>query len=453
VYTAVGQPGDEDEWNYLNEKQDIADTFRKRIKIQRFAAYSWAYNLYVNGVYSDEGFIKELFENYAENDFSSIEDLSETYFEIESVLGEIPYWDRWDTDRQLKNSIGPVMTSMGTNSWIEAFYLAFSLYLLDNQSQNRLSNFTNEELPFPTGSKGRNELDRLKDVVEEFRNDYPLGFLFNSKSNLNTRIDKLEKTLDRAHSHAKKQELIRIRNYSLDQEIIDSWREKLNERFDTSCLLRQALEQVDLLKQKRFPPDIDGITISKKYPLRRGFVPEETVLKRPPNDFSTVFEDYREYILRRLNLEEKTVPDMDVLLNEIEDQLVGRKSSVILFQPGKHRREILDDDRFDHGSDIPNSNYTFNGVPVLTESTETYTALVLRENESHGIEFIEDEQVLTMTATPGEETDVFDMPDKGLESVPFRSAPHDFVELNIRLRGYIESEDVDGVVFRMRSDD
>lgn len=452
VYTPIGQPEDEHERDYLEKKQEIADTFRKRIKIQRFAAYSWTYNLYINEVYSDEAFIKELLEEYAENDFSSVEDLSETYFEIEPVLGQIPYWDHWDTDRQLDNSIGPVMTAMGTNSWIPAFYLAFSLYLFDDQSQKGLSNSTDEELPFPTGSKGAIKLDRLKDVVEEFKNDYPLNFLFDSQSDLDTRIDELADTLDRAHSHAKKQQLIRIRNHPLDQELIDSWREELNERFDSSCLLRQALKEIDLLKQKRFPPDTDGIKLSKGYPRRRNFVPEEAVAKTPPSDFREVFENYREYVLRRLTLEEKTVQDIDELLTEIEAQFNGRSPTVILFQVGEYRRRLLDDDRFEHGGDLPDSHYTFNGVPVLTEPTETYTALVLRENESYGVEFVEDEQVLTMTATPGEEADIFDMPNKPLESVSFQNAPHDFVELDIRLRGYIKSEGIDGVLFKMRSD-
>lgn len=452
VYTPIGQPEDEHEREYLEKKQEIADTFRKRIKIQRFAAYSWAYNLYINGVNSDEAFIEELLEEYAENDFSSVEDLSETYFEIEPVLGQIPYWDQWDTDRQLDNSIGSVMTAMGTNSWIPAFYLAFSLYLFDEQSQDSLSNSTDEELPFPTGSNGAIKLDRLKDVVEEFRNDYPLNFLFDSQSDLDTRINELADTLDRAHSHAKKQQLIRIRNHPLDQELLDSWREELNERFDSSCLLRQALKEIDLLKQKRFPPDTDGIKLSKGYPRRRNFVPEEAVAKSPPSNFREVFEDYRKYILRRLNLEENTVQDIDELLTEIEAQFNGRSPSVILFQVGEHRRRLLDDDRFEHGGDPPNSHYSFNGVPVLTEPTETYTALVLRENESHGVEFVEDEQVLTVTATPGEEADIFDMPNKPLESVPYQNSPHDFVELDIRLRGYIKSEGLDGVLFKMSSD-
>jgi len=356
------------------------------------------------------------------------------------------------TDRQLDNSIGPVMTAMGTNSWIPAFYLAFSLYLFDEDSQDSLSNSTDEELPFPTGNKGAIKLNQLKDVVDEFRNDYPLNFLFDSQSDLDTRIDELADTLDQAHSHAKRQQLIRIRNHPLDQELLNSWREKLNERFDSSCLLRQALKEIDFLKQKRLRPDTDGIKISKRYPRRRNFIPEEAVTKRPPSNFREVYEDYRKYVLRRLNLEEKTVQDIDELLTELESQFNGRNPSVILFQAGKHRRRLLDHDRFEHGGDLSSSHYSFNGVPVLTEPTETYTALVLRENESHGVEFVENEQVLTVTTIPGEEADIFDMPDKALESVPFENAPHDFVELDIRLHGYIKSEGIDGVLFKMNSD-
>jgi hypothetical protein len=164
-----------------------------------------------------------------------------------------------------------------------------------------------------------------------------------------------------------------------------------------------------------------------------------------------VLENYREYVLRRLDLEEKTVQDIDDLLTEIGAQFNGKSPSVILFQVGEHRRRLLGDDRFEYGGDLSDSDYTFNGVPVLTEPTETYTALVLRENESHGVEFVENEHVLTITATPGEEANIFDMPNKPLESVSWQNAPHDFVELDIRLRGYIKSEGTDGVLFKMSS--
>lgn len=212
------------------------------------------------------------------------------------------------------------------------------------------------------------------------------------------------------------------------------------------------MREIGLLEQRRFPPNNDGIKLSKGYFERRNFVPEEAVHKTPPSNFRTLFEDYRRYVIRQLDLEEYSVNDTDELLDEIELQSKRKNPSVILLQTGEHRRQLLDDNRFENGGNIPNAHYSFSGVPVLTEPTETYTALLLRENESFGIEFVEDEQFLEMTATPGEEADVLDTPTEPLESVPYRNAPQDFVELEIRLRGFIWSKDLDGVIFHIESD-
>lgn len=452
-YLPLGTPESEYNEDFLDQKQEIANTFGKRIQVQKFAGYSWGYNLYVKGIISEEEFIEELLQKYAEQNFSSISSLTETYFEIQSILGEVPYWENWETNRQLQQSLGPVMTSMGANSWMPSFYLAFSLYLFDEDTQENFSNSTPEELPFPTGSRERIEINSLLDAIEEFEDDYPLDFLLDAQVDINERIEKLSETLDRALSHAEKQDIMRMRNHPIESEYVDSWEKEVNDQFDSSCLLKQALKEIGLLKQKPFPPDLDGIKVSVGYPRKRNFVPEEAVHKSPTGNFQSILDSYREYVFRRMTLEEHTVDTVDELLDEIEDQVERRRPSVILFRAGEHRRKLLEDDRFTHGSDFPNSHHTFLDIPVLTEATETYSALLLLENESHGVEFVEDDLVFNLEATPGEEAEVIDMPNKPLESIPYTNAPLDFVEMEVRFRGYIQSEELDGVLFQIDSED
>lgn len=451
-YSPIGVPEDEYDQDFLKAKQELADNFRKRIQIQKFAGYSWAYNLYIRDVYSDKSFIEVLLDQYAENTFSSIASLSETYFDIQSILGEVPYWDNWESSRQLQNSLGSIMTSMGSNSWIPSFYLAFSLYLFDKNAQDNFSNATPEELPIPADREHRVKLKNLKDQVEEFKNDYPLDFLLDSQTNINERIEKLFEALDRAHSHAETQAIMRVRNHEIDSEYLQSWEEEINEQFDNSCLLRQALKEIDLLQTKRFPPDTDGIKITAIYPRKRNFVPEEGVSKPITSNFRVVFDNYNEYVFRQLTLEEYSVDTTDELLDEIEDQVNKRDPSIILLKTGEHRRRLYDDDRFSHSSDISNSHHSFMDIPILSEPTETYTALLLFENESRGVEYIDHNgNALDIKATPGEELDKLDLPAEPLESVPYMSAPHDRVELDIRLRGFIQSKELDGILYRMTS--
>jgi hypothetical protein len=51
-YLPIGTPESEYNEDFLDQKQEIANTFRKRIQIQKFAGYSWGYNLYVKGIIS-----------------------------------------------------------------------------------------------------------------------------------------------------------------------------------------------------------------------------------------------------------------------------------------------------------------------------------------------------------------------------------------------------------------
>jgi hypothetical protein len=451
-YLPLGRPENQYSEEFLEEKQEVADAVRKRIQIQKFAAYSWAYNLYVKDVLSED-FLKDLFQDHAEEEFSTVKSLTETYFDIRAVLEGLPYWDDWEMERQLEESRGgPVMTSMGSNSWIPSFYLAFSLYLFDEGEQEVFLDSAPEELPFPTTEDDRLDLDSLLDSIEEFEDDYPLEFLLDGQTDIGERIEALSEVLDRAFSHAEKQAIMRVRNHSIDPDYVDSWEQEMNDQFDSSCQLRRALKEVGVLKQKRFPPDLDGVKVSVGYPQKRSFVPEDQVNKPVTTNFRRVLEGYREYVLRRLTLEERTVESIEELIDEMEGEVKKRNPSIVLLQTGEHRRQFLEDEKFERGSDMDDAHFSFMDRPVLTEATDHYTALLLLESESHGVEYIEDGRVLTVTATQGEETDVFDMPNQPLESVPYTNAPHDFVQLEVRLRGFIDSRGLDGVVFRMSSD-
>lgn len=451
-YLPLGRSEDQYSEAFLKEKQEIADAARKRIQIQKFAAYSWAYNLYVKNILS-ENFLKDLFQDHAEEEFSTVESLTETYFDIRTVLEGPPYWDDWEMERQLEESRGgPVMTSMGTNSWIPSFYLAFSLYLFDEGEQEVFLDSVPEELPFPTTEDDRLDLDSLSDYIGEFEDDYPLEFLLNGQADINERIEALSKILDRALSHAEKQAIMRVRNHPIDPDYVDSWEQEMNDQFDSSCQLRRALKEASILKQKRFPPDLDGVKVSVGYPQKRSFVPEDQVEKPVSTNFRRVLDGYREYVLRRLTLEERTVESIEELIDEMESVVKKRTPSIVLLQTGEQRRQFLEDERFKRRSAMDDTYLSFMDQPVLTEATDHYTALLLLESESHGVEYIEDGRVLTVTATPGEETDVFDMPNQSLESVPYTNAPHDFVQLEVRLRGFIDSRGLDGVVFRMSLD-
>lgn len=447
-YLHTGVPSDGNDQDLLEAKQKLANRFRKHIQIQKFAAYSWAYKLYAEDVYSNKNFIQTLYRDYAEKNFSSIKSLSETYFDIKSVLGQDRYWE---TNRRLQNALGPIVISMG---WLTNFYLAFSLHLFDQDTQDRFLNSTPEELPIPTGREYGIELGQLTDPLQEFKNDYPLDFLLDDDIDITKRVKNLSEIIERAHSHAEKQQLNWVRNQSIEPEYIEIVEENINEDFDDSSLLRQGLKQVGLLQQKPFPPDTDGIRLAKTYPKKRIFVQQKGVTAPTTTNFSGVFDSYNEYVLRKLTLEEHNVDSIDGLLDEIEDQVNKRDPSLILLNPGQHRMKLLEDERFTRGGDLPNVHHSFLDIPILTEFTDTYTALLLLENESRGVEFVdEDGQALDVKATLGEKTGVLDLPNEPLESIPYEQAPHDYIELDIRLRGFIQSKELDGVLFHLNPED
>ena len=245
-YHSMQQLKNASEEEYLKRKREVAELLRDKINIQRFAAYSWAYHLYVDNNISDRDFIKELFQEYAEKDFSSVNSLTKVYFKTRSEDEGPPYWDQWEMERQLRNTIGPVRSSMAANSWMREFYLAFTIYLFDENTQDSFSNSTPEELPFPTNRRGYIELDTLQNRIENFRGNYPLDFLWNTNINISKRINEISNIFDEGYSHAKRVELERNRKQPLDPSIIESWQEQISEKFD-DCLLRQALKEIGIL--------------------------------------------------------------------------------------------------------------------------------------------------------------------------------------------------------------
>lgn len=293
TYIHTGVPEDEYNHDLLDKKQELADSFRKRIEIQKFAAYSWAYKLYTEDVYPSKSFIQTLYQDHAEQNFSSIKSLSNIYFHIKSDPNAELYWENWESTRQLENAIGSSFTSMGANTWLTKFYLALSLHLFDQDTQDRFLNSTPEELPIPTGRENRIELGQLTDPLQEFENDYPLDFLLDDDIDLTEQIKNLSETIEKAHSHAEKQQLMWVRNQPIEPEYIESVEENINEDFDNSSLLRQGLKEVGLLQQKPFPPDTDGIRLAKLTPRKKMFVQQKGVAGPQTGSFRGEFDTYK----------------------------------------------------------------------------------------------------------------------------------------------------------------
>jgi Uri superfamily endonuclease len=163
------------------------------------------------------------------------------------------------------------------------------------------------------------------------------------------------------------------------------------------------------------------------------------------SNFSGVVERYREFVIGQLELEEWEIDSIEKL-PEVLEKVSSQKSVKCFVAETERAVQILREDNrsertFGSGS---TGAYTFNGVPVIRDWSDRYTAVVLYDSN---LKYEEREPAISVSVTPGEEIKAWTK-----EKMRKETVPADFVQICYSYEAVIQGE-ANGIVIRVQKPD
>ena len=435
---------DDRDVEFREAKQEYADAYRHEISQLRFVAYGWALHLYYEGDISDR-FVNHVFTGYVEKDFGTVSDLSGTYIELVQEADILNYWERWNMDRELDQSHGVATTGVATNTWLLEFCCTAMVWVIDSEEEiGQLQDRDADRSPLTEYEQIGLRVERIIDLIDSYRSEYLLKEIVSEEPPVVERCNALVEYFERVKELLDEQEQKNIRELPIYEDAVEKFANAVNSQMD-SCILRTGIQEVEDIVgvDSLDDDDSDGFILGSSM-ARRLFVDDG----RPTtfsSSFSNVLDRYRTFVINHLNLEERELDSIDDLPDALAE--IGEQDDTAVFVVDlDEAADVLRDD--DRSERTPHSEirsfFDFAGVPVLRDLTNGYVAVALYEDEFEYAEEQVDGHPIIVSVTPGEDVDEWTEAD-----APDGMVPRDFVKVECSYRARIESQDVNGIVFRV----
>lgn len=429
---------------FREAKQGYADAYREEINQLRFVTYGWILHLYREDDVSDR-FVNHVFTEYVEKDFGSVSDISGTYFQLVEEAEILNYWERWNMDRELDRSHGVATTGMAANTWLLEFCCTAMVWVIDSDKEvGRLQDLDADRSPLTEYEQIGLRVEMIIDLVESYRSEYPLDEIVGEELPVAERCDALVEYFERVKELLDEQEQENIREMPIFEDAVEKFANAVNSQM-YSCSLRTGIQEVeDIVGVDSLDEDnSDGFTLGASM-ARRLFV-DNGIPTTFSSSFSNVLDRYREFVIDHLNLKEReldSIADLPDALAEVAEQ-----DEVVVFVVDlDEAADVLRDD--DRSERTPHSEihsfFDFTGIPVLTDLMTGYVAVALYDGGFKYVEEQIDSHPIGVSVTPGEDVDEWTEAD-----APEGMVPQDFVKVECSYRARIESQDVNGIAFRV----
>lgn len=414
---------------FTERHQKEADRYHEEINHLKFAAYGWALHLYTEDEISQD-FLTDIFSTYLEQDFRNSQDLSEVYAQLMDEEEFLQYWEEWNMQRELEQSYGPAMTGMAVNTWLLKFYCVGLIWLTYDEELDQLPDPSDS--PLVKYDVLQSHIDKITNLLESYKDDYPLGELISEDPPVDERCESFIKHFSEVKDTLNQQEIEEIRELPISEDMVRNFEEHVNDQFE-NCTFRSSIEYTSGISNA--DDDYDNFT-HIEYGPRRLFV-DTGIPVHLSNRHRDVLEKYHDFVLENLDLDQ-----VEVETDEIPNVLEGISAEVIVARLGDIGEILRDDDRSENNrNDALNSYFEFDGVPVLTDTAESFAAVALFENKLNYVE-PEVECPISVGVTPGEDVEE-------LEADSVNGEVEDYVKIEYTYRAKIKSQGENGIVVRI----
>ncbi|WP_136602753.1 hypothetical protein [Salinigranum halophilum] len=409
---------------FLEKKAEFGRYIESQISVLTFVLTGWAFRRFREGTLTEEEY-KEI-ATTTESQRNSIASVAEVYYDEIRGEGRFGYWEDWNLDEAMAETMGVATSAPAALSWLQAFYCA-ELLRLGSQSFED-GELDVGELPIPVSKAVVAESDKIRKTLESFHTDSIAEVFIDSGTDVERLIDAIVQLHEDAEETYRDQVREDVHESALDDESVKSFEDSIQSDFVEGCTLRNVLRDIGVIvedpsEEGGEPKEIGRLRVPRRALVSVDDIPLQLSMQRY---VSPIEDRYRELLFENLEVVRESVTSQEELLERVREYVDSHDVEAILTTLGVSDDVFRDADAYQYVLTseervFTNQRGSFAGTPVLSMRGDEFSILLVFEGPTQVIETNQADRPLSFDMIPAEETlseeDRQDLSEEELENV------------------------------------
>ena len=397
------------EEEFLERKAELGRTIESQVSVLTFVLTGWAFRRFREGTLSEEEYMEIATTTESQRD--SIAAVADIYYEEIHGEGRLGYWESWNLDEAMAETMGVATSAPAALSWLQAFYCA-ELLRLGSQSFGG-SGLDLGELPIPVSKAVVAESDRIRTTLESLKGESATEALSNSEADIDGLIEEIVELHEEAEETYQEHVREEVHESELNDEEVASFKESVQSDFVEGCTLRNVLRDIGVIadgspenQEVSEPQELGTLRVPRRALVSVDDIPLHLSIQR----YVRPIEDsFRDLLFENLDIRRENAIHQDELLERIREYVDSRDVKAILTTLGTNGEVFRDSDSYQYVLTseeriFENQRGSFSGVPVLSMRGDGFSVLLLFAGPTQVIESNSADSPLTMDLKPAEDT-------------------------------------------------
>lgn len=393
---------------FLEEKAEFGRSIESQVSVLTFVLTGWAFRRFREGTLT-EGEYKEI-ATTTESQRNSIAAVAEVYYDEIRGEGRFGYWEDWNLDEAMAETMGVATSAPAALSWLQAFYCA-ELLRLGSQSFED-GDLDVGELPIPVSNAVVAESDKIRKTLESLHTDSIAEVFIDPGTDVERLIDAIGQLHEDAEEAYRDQVREDVHESALDDEGVKSFEDSIQSDFVEGCTLRNVLRDIGVIMEDPSqeggsqPKELGRLRVPRRALVSVDDIPLQLSMQRY---VSPIEDRYRELLFENLELVRESVASQEELLERVREYVDSHDVEAILTTLGVSDDVFRDADAYQYVLTseervFTNQRGSFAGTPVLSMRGDEFSILMVFAGPTQVIESNPADAPLTIDLTPAEDT-------------------------------------------------
>lgn len=404
-----GVDGSDSGEDFLERKAELGRTIESEVSVFTFGLTGWAFRRFREGTLSEEQY-RDI-ATTTESQRNSIVAVADVYYDTIRGDGRLGYWENWNLDEAMAETMGVATSAPAALSWLLSFYCA-ELLRLGSQSFED-GELAIGELPIPVSKAVVSESDRIREELESLQEESIAGTLTDAGTNVDGLIDSIVQLHEEAEETYQDQLREEIHEAELDDEELNAFKQSVQSNFVDSCTVRTVLRDIGIIADGSSEKAVEAESRelgTLRVPRRALASVDDIPLHLSMQRYVNPIEDrYRDVLFENLDIGRESVATREELLERIREYVDSRDVEAILTTIGTRGDVFRDSDAFQYvltaeERAFENQRGSFAGTPVLSMGGDEFSVLVLFVGPTQVVESNPRHAPLSFDLKPAEDT-------------------------------------------------
>ncbi|MDS0300964.1 hypothetical protein NDI76_19645 [Halogeometricum sp. S1BR25-6] len=392
---------------FLEKKAEFGQSIESQVSVLTFVLTGWAFRRFREGTLSEEEY-KEI-ATTTESQRNSIAAVAEVYYDEIRGEGRFEYWEGWNLDEAMAETMGVATSAPAALSWLQAFYCT-ELLRLGSQS------FEDGELdvrglPIPVSKAVVAESDKIRKTLESLHTDSIVEIFIDSGTDIERLIDAIVQLHEDAEETYRNQVREDVHESALDDESVKSFEDSIQSDFVEGCTLRNVLRDIEVIAEDPSeeggqPKELGRLQVPRRALVSVDDIPLHLSMQRY---VSPIEDRYRELLFENLEVVQESVISQEELLERVREYVDSHDVEAILTTLGVSDDVFRDADAYKYVLTseervFENQRGSFAGTPVLSMRGDGFSILLVFAGPTQIIETNPADRPLSIDMIPAEET-------------------------------------------------